>query len=97
VQLSANASGDKEHSETARLAKAIMRLFMQATQVEELFSEFSRFCTSVTTWNKSILDQVLDVVSALNLSMDPQHLNATSTTECGIVEEGAYHWCCDAR
>jgi hypothetical protein len=88
VQLSANAAGEKAHSATAHLAKVIMRWFMRATFVEDLFSDFARFCSLATSWDKSILEQVTDLVSALNLCVDSQQMNAASMAECGIVEDG---------
>jgi hypothetical protein len=90
MQLSANAAGDKAQSATAHLNKAIMRLFMQATFVEAVFSEFARLCSLATSWNKSILEQVTDLVTALNLHIDSQQMNAASMAECGIVEEGVH-------
>lgn len=65
-----------------------MRLFLRASLVEEAVHELAQHCPRTPDPALSIVEQVRGITAALGVRLDAQHLSASATSECGVIEEG---------
>lgn len=94
LQLSLSSEKqDAGAGDTSRVAKATMRLFLRSSLVEEAVQELAQHCPMAPDPSHSIVEQVKCIVQAVGVLLDAQHLTASATSECGVIEEGASPRC----